>query len=113
MVHFRKITEYFVSVLGGCISVISKKVDLNLYILNDNCKIMKVFGKDNLYNYSNSSKYFKTSMLQFICGKEYSFVFEIFVDEKNVKFDEAIIKVEFVYEDISQNNKKSQKRKKI
>ena len=110
--NYRKITEYFVSVLGGCISAISKKVDLNLYIFNDNCKIMKVFGKYNLYNYSNSGKYFKTSMLQFICGKEYSFVLEIIVDEKNVKLDESIIKVEIVYEDISQN-KKSQKRKKI
>ena len=109
--NYRKITEYFVSVLGGCISAISKKVDLNLYILNDNCKIMKVFGKDNLYNYSNSGNYFKTSMLQFICGKEYSFDLEIFVDEKNVKLDEAIIKVEIVYEDISQNNKKVKKEK--
>ena len=110
--NYKKITEYFVSVLGGCISAISQKVDLNLQILNNNCKIMKVFGKDNLYNYNNSDNYFKTSMLQFICGKEYTFVLEIFVDEKNVKLGEELLKVEIIYEDISQNNKKIQKEKK-
>ena len=110
--NYRKITEYFVSVLGGCISVISKKVDLNLQILNNNCKIMKVFGGDNLYDYNNNDKFFKTSMLQFMCGKEYTFVLEILVDEKNVKFDDEILKVEIIYEDISQNNKKVKKEKK-
>ena len=110
--NYRKITEYFVSVLGGCISAISKKVDLNLQILNNNCKIMKVFGGDNLYDYNNNDKFFKTSMLQFMCGKEYTFVLEILVNEKNVKFDDEILKVEIIYEDISQNNKKVKKEKK-
>ena len=54
--NYNKISEYFVSILGGCISVISKKVDLNLQILNYNCKIMKVFGKDNLFYYENDEK---------------------------------------------------------
>ena len=31
---YSKITEYFVSILGGCVSVISKKVDLKLEVLN-------------------------------------------------------------------------------
>ena len=110
--NYRKITEYFVSVLGGCISVISKTVDLNLQVLNNNCKIKKVFGEDNLYNHKYSDKYFKTSMLQFVCGKEYTFVLEILVDEKKIQIDEEIIKVEIVYEDISQNNKKVKKEKK-
>ena len=51
-------------------------------------------------------------MLQFMCGKEYTFVLEILVDEKNVKINEEIIKVEINYEDISQNNKKCKKEKK-
>ena len=110
--NYKKITEYFVSILGGCISVISKKVDLELQILNNNCKIMKVFGKDNLYHYENNEIYFKTTMLQFICGKEYTFVLEILVDEKNIKINDEIIKVEIIYEDISQNNKKVEKEKK-
>ena len=82
--NYRKIAEYFVSVLGGCISVISKKVDLNLRILNNNCKIMKVFGENDLYYHKKNDNYFETSMLQFMCGKEYTFVLEILVDEKNV-----------------------------
>ena len=110
--NYRKITEYFVSILGGCISVISKKVDLNLQLLNKNCKIMKVFGKDNLYSHENNNLYFKTTMLQFMCGKEYTFVLEILLDEKNIKINDEILKVEIIYEDISQNNKKVKKEKK-
>ena len=109
--NYRKITEYFVSILGGCISVISKKVELNLQILN-NCKIKKVFGKDNLYHQENNEKYFKTTMLQFMCGKEYTFVLEILIYEKNIQINDEILNVEIIYEDISQNNKKIKKAKK-
>ena len=52
-------------------------------------------------------------MFQFICGKEYNFVLEIFVDEKKVKLDEDILKVEIIYENISQNNKEVKKEKNI
>ena len=110
--NYKLITEYFVSILGGCISVISKIVDLNLRILNKNCKIVKVFGKDNLYFIQNNESYFKTRMLQFMCGKEYTFVLEILIDEKNIKIDDEILKVEITYEDISQNNKIVKKEKK-
>ena len=110
--NYRKITEYFVSILGGCMSVISKKVDLNLQILNNNCKIKKVYGKDNLYSHQNNENYFKTTMLQFICGKEYTFVLEILIDENNIQIQDEILKVEIMYEDISQNNKKIKKEKK-
>ena len=44
-------------------------------------------------------------MLQFICGKEYTFVLEIFIDESKVQIDEEILKAEIIYEDISQDNK--------
>ena len=110
--NYSKITEYFVSILGGCISVISKKVNLNLQILGGGCKIMKVFGEDNLYYQENNEKYFKTTMLQFMCGKEYTFVLEILIDEKNVQINEEILKVDIIYEDISQDNKKVKKEKK-
>ena len=110
--NYRKITEYFVSILGGCMSVISKKVDLNLQILNNNCKIKKVYGKDNLFSHLNNENYFKTTMLQFICGKEYTFVLEILIDENNIQIHDEILKVEIMYEDISQNNKKIKKEKK-
>ena len=90
---YSKISQYFVAVLGGCLSVISKKVDLNLQILNNNCMISKILGEDNLYDYRSNSNYFKTSMLQFICGKDYTFVLEILVNENKVKIDEELFKV--------------------
>ena len=73
---------------------------------------MKIFGKDNLYSHENNNLYFKTTMLQFMCGKEYTFVLEILLDEKNIKINNEILKVEIIYEDISQNNKKVKKEKK-
>ena len=107
--EYSKVAEYFVSVLGACISVISKKLDLKLQALNNDCKIIKAYGAQNLFYHETTEKYFKTAILQFICGKEYTFVIDIFVDETKVKIDEEILKLEISYEDIEQNNKKIQK----
>ena len=109
---YSKIAEYFVAILGGCVSVISKKVDLNLTILNNNCQISRILGEDNLYDYQSNSKSFKTSILQFICGKDYTFVLEIFVNNSKVQIEEELFKVEINYEDITQNNKRVKKEKK-
>ena len=92
--NYSKITEYFVAILGGYVSVFSKKLDLNLEILNDNCKIKKVFGEDKLYNHQSSEKFCKTTMLKFICGREYTFVLELFIDDQKVQIGEEILKVE-------------------
>ena len=73
--------------------------------------IYRILGEDNLYNYTSNSYYFKTSMLQFICGKDYTFVLEIFVNENKVKVCEELFKVVIIYEDITQNNKKVKKEK--
>ena len=102
---YKKVAEYFVTVLGGCVSVISKKAELNVKLLNKNCKIIKIFGAENLYSYELKPEFFKTNLLQFICGKEYTFVLEIYVDEKNVKIGDELLDIYFTYEDINQNNK--------
>lgn len=102
---YKKVSEYFVSVLGGCVSVISKKVDLRAELLNKKCKMIKIFGEENLYSYELKPSFFKTSMLQFICGKEYTFVLEINIDEKEVKIGEDLLSIDFTYEDISNNDK--------
>ena len=104
---YNKVAEYFVSVLGGCISVISNKADLNVKLLNDKCAIVKTFGEDNLYSYELKPQYFKTSMLQFICGKEYTFVLEININEQNINLGDELLEVEFEYEDIVQKTKKN------
>ena len=104
---YNKVAEYFVSVLGGCISVISNKADLSVKLLNDKCAIVKTFGEDNLYSYELKPLYFKTSMLQFICGKEYTFVLEINVNGQNINIGDELLEVEFIYEDIVQKTKKN------
>ena len=109
--EFSKVAEYFVSVLGACVSVITKKLDLKLQVLNNDCKIIKAYGAQNLYSHEITDKYFQTTLLQFICGKEYTFVVDVFVDESKVKIGEEILKLEISYEDIEQNNKKIQRNK--
>ena len=90
--EYSKVAEYFVSVLGACVSVISKKLYLKLQVLNNNCKIIKAYGAQNLYSHETTEKYFQTTLLQFICGKEYTFVLDIFVDESKVQIGEEILK---------------------
>ena len=107
--EYSKVAEYFVSVLGGCVSVISKKLDLKLQVLNNYCKIIKAYGAQNLYSHETTQKYFQTTLLQFICGKEYTFVLDIFVDESKVQVGEEILKLKISYEAIEQNNKKIDK----
>ena len=103
--EYSKVAEYFVSVLGGCISVISKQLDLKLQVLNKYCKIIKAYGAKNLYSHEITKNYFQTTLLQFICGKEYTFVLDIFVDESKVKIGEDLLKLEISYKAIDQNNK--------
>jgi hypothetical protein len=104
VIDYNKISEYFASVLGGCISVLSKKAKLNVNLLNKNYKIVKIFGGENLYEYKLSDDNFQTTMLQFICGKEYSFVLEININENNIKIGEELLTVNLEYEDISHSN---------
>ena len=102
---YSKISEYFVSVLGGCVSVISKQLNLQLKVVNNNCQITKVYGEEKLYSHQSGPNFFNTTMLQFICGKEYTFVLEVFIDESKINIDDEILNVEINYEDITQNNK--------
>ena len=100
---YSKIGQYFASIFGGCINAISKNAQLNVKLLNEKCKIMKVFGEENSYLHNlnnNNSSFFKKHMLQFIPGKEYTFVLEIFIDESKVKSGEALLDIEFIYDDI-------------
>ena len=77
-----------------------------MQVLSNDCKIIKAYGAQNLYYHETTEKYFKTTLLQFICGKEYTFVLDIYVDESKVKIGEEILKLEISYEDIEQDNKK-------
>ena len=97
---YNKVGEYFVSVLGGVISMISKNSELNLKLMDQNCKIIKIFGENNLYSYELKDFFFKNRMLQFIRGKEYTFVLEIFIDESNVKPGDILLDIDFIYDDI-------------
>ena len=97
---YNKVGEYFISVLGGCISMISKNAELNVRLLNNKSKIIKIFGENNLYSYELKDFFFKNKMLQFISGKEYTSVLEIYIDENNVKPGDILLDINFIYDDI-------------
>jgi len=102
---YNKVGEYFVTVLGGCISMISKKAELNVKLMNEKCKIEKIFGGSNLYSYELKEFLFTTQMLQFISGKEYTFVLKIKIDESNIKPGDNLLDVNFIYDDINKKEK--------
>jgi len=104
---YNKVGEYFVAVLGGCISIISKNAELNIKLLNNDCKIVKVFGEKSLYSYELKDNLFNNKMLQFITGKEYTNVFEIKIDESKIKPGDGLLEISFKYEDINDNNTKT------
>ena len=103
---YNKVGEYFVSVLGGCISMISKNAQLDVKLINGNCKIVKIFGENNFYSYELNDFLFSTKMLQFISGKEYTFVLEIKVDESKIKPGDILLDIHFNYDDILTKEKK-------
>ena len=104
---YNKVGEYFVAVLGGCITTISKNAELNIKLLNNDCKILKLFGKNDLYSYELKDNLFTNKFLQFIKGKEYTHVFEIKIDESKIKPGDDLLEVSFKYEDINDKTTKT------
>ena len=102
---FQKVSSYFVTVLGGCVSVISEDVKINIKLLNQHCEIVKVFGEDNMYYHELEPHIFKTKILQLLCDKEYTFVLEIKINEKEIKVGEDILYVEVIHKDMNLDNK--------
>ena len=97
---YQKVGEYFVSVLGGCISMVSKNAELEVKLLNNKCKMVKIFGENNLYSHELDDLTFKNKMLQFITGKDYTFVLEIQIDESSVNPGDELLDLNFTYDDI-------------
>jgi uncharacterized protein YegL len=97
---YKKVIEYFVNVLGACMSMISENAKI---IIKSKCDIKKVFGVEDLYSYVlKDNKNFETELLQLIGGKEYTFVLEVDVPDDN---DNNFIEVEFNYDEGGKINK--------
>ena len=103
--NYNKVGEYFVSVLGGCLSMVSKNAELDVKLTNQKCKIVKIFGESNFYSYESKDFLFTTKMLQFITGKDYTYVIEVQLDESSIKPEDELLEVNLIYEDIKTNKK--------
>ena len=107
--EYKKVAEYFVNVLGACVSTISERGKLRI---KSQYKIMKVYGLKDLFKYELKNNYFETEMLQIMSGKEYTYVFEIKIPDD--KYDEDdFIDVEFEYMDNSMGKDNVIKKNKI
>ena len=107
--NYKKVSEYFVTVLAGCVSIISKNVKVSIKILNEHCQIMKIFGVKNLYYHELEPHVFKTKILQLLCDKEYTYVIEVKLDENKVKTNELLY-IEIIYNDMNLNNELKKKK---
>ena len=97
---YKKVIEYFVNVLGACMSMISENAKI---VIKSKYDIKKVFGVEDLYSYVlKDNKNFETELLQLIGGKEYTFVLEVDVPDDN---DNNFIEVEFNYDEGGKINK--------
>jgi len=100
---FDKVVEFFGIALGTCVSVISNKASLVVELLNKKCKIVKVFGKEYFFNHEIKTNYFTTTFLNFVCGKEFTYVLEFEIDLKDVQIGEDLLSVDFIYQDKDAN----------
>ena len=90
-----KVRDCFVSVLGGCMSVMYNEAILKVKSLNNNVKIKKIYGMNKLYKYELKENCFETTILQFISGKEYTFTMEIELPNI-ISINDDIFEVEFI-----------------
>ena len=104
--EYEKVADCFGFVLGTCTSVISNKASLIVELLNKKCEIIKIFGGEYLYDYNKELNYFSTTMLQFIYGKEFTYVLEFQLKINEVKEGEDLILVDFMYQDNEKNFRK-------
>lgn len=100
---FEKVAECFGLILGACESVISNKASLIIELLNKKCEIKKVFGEEYFFQHEIKPNFFTTTMLQFICGKEFTYVLEFEIKLNDVKEGEDLLSVDFIYPDQENN----------
>ena len=88
-----KIQDYFVNALGGCMSTIYNEVKINIKILKDTYKFIKIYGQDKLYNFESKNNELSFGIIQVISGKEYTYTFEVELPEI-IQINENIFEVE-------------------
>ena len=88
-----KIQDYFVNALGGCMSTIYNEVKINIKMLKDTYKFIKIFGQDKLYNFESKNNELSFGIIQVISGKEYTYTFEVELPEI-IQINENIFEVE-------------------
>ena len=98
-----KVQDFFITALGGCMSVIFGELKLKVKTLKDNVKIKKIFGMDKLYNCQLKDNYLETTILQYIAGKEYTFTIEVELPEI-ISINDNILEVELVGDEVQNTN---------
>ena len=99
-----KVKDYFINALGGCMTVLFNEIELKIKVLNEKCKIKKIFGKDKLYKCELTENNLDVRCLQFISGKVYTFTIEVELPDV-IPINENILDVEFLGDNHEKINK--------
>jgi Mg-chelatase subunit ChlD len=91
--NINKVQNYFVNALGGCMSTIYNEVKINIKMLKDTYKFIKIYGQDKLYNFESKNNELSFGIIQVISGKEYTYTFEVELPEI-IQINENIFEVE-------------------
>ena len=96
--NLNNLTDYILNVIGSMKSTKYKYVNISI---NSRYNITNFYGSEHMLQYSKSDINYNISILQFITGKEYNYVFE--VDLNDIKINDRILYVDINYEDFNGN----------
>ena len=85
-------------------TVLFNEIELKIKVLNEKCKIKKIFGKDKLYKCELTENNLDVRCLQFISGKVYTFTIEVELPDV-IPINENILDVEFLGDNHEKINK--------
>ena len=68
-------------------------VEINIKMLKDTYKFIKIYGQDKLYNFESKNNELSFGIIQVISGKEYTYTFEVELPEI-IQINENIFEVE-------------------
>ena len=103
---FIKAKNSILNIIGGLKTTKYNHVKINVTINNDKFKIRTIFGNKHISNTPKipKRKQFEIEILQFITGKDYTYIFLVDSGGKEIKNGEKILKISVEYNDFLTND---------
>lgn len=104
---FNKAKNSILNIIGGLKTTKYNHVKINVTINNDKFNIRSIFGNKHISNTPSipMGKQFDIEILQFITGKDYTYIFLVDSGDKTIKNGENILKITVEYNDFLTKDK--------